>query len=75
MMEKYLQISLHRLNHELNVINKMGFAGYFLITADFVKYAKDSSIPVGPGRGSAAGSLVSYSLGITTIDPEAQATL
>ena len=47
----------------------MGFAGYFLITADFVKYAKDNMIPVGPGRGSAAGSLVSYSLGITTVDP------
>ena len=59
----------NRLNHELNVINKMGFAGYFLITADFVKYAKDNNIPVGPGRGSAAGSLVSYSLGVTTIDP------
>jgi DNA polymerase-3 subunit alpha len=58
-----------RLNHELNVIEQMGFAGYFLITADFVKYAKDNNIPVGPGRGSAAGSLVSYSLGITTIDP------
>ena len=58
-----------RLDHELNVINQMGFAGYFLITADFVKYAKDNNIPVGPGRGSAAGSLVSYSLGITTIDP------
>ena len=58
-----------RLNHELNVIKKMGFAGYFLITADFVKYAKDNMIPVGPGRGSAAGSLVSYSLGITTVDP------
>ncbi|MBT3675521.1 MAG: DNA polymerase III subunit alpha [Candidatus Marinimicrobia bacterium] len=58
-----------RLDHELKVIQKMGFAGYFLITADFVKYAKDKAIPVGPGRGSAAGSLVSYSLGITTIDP------
>ncbi|MBT5439976.1 MAG: DNA polymerase III subunit alpha, partial [Candidatus Marinimicrobia bacterium] len=58
-----------RLDHELRVIEQMGFAGYFLITADFVKYAKDNSIPVGPGRGSAAGSLVSYSLGITTIDP------
>ena len=58
-----------RLNHELGVIEKMGFAGYFLITADFVKYAKDNMIPVGPGRGSAAGSLVSYSLGITTVDP------
>ena len=59
----------HRLDHELGVIKKMGFAGYFLITADFVKYAKDNMIPVGPGRGSAAGSLVSYSLGITTVDP------
>jgi|MDSZ01.3.fsa_nt_gb DNA polymerase-3 subunit alpha len=58
-----------RLDHELSIIQKMGFAGYFLITADFVKYAKDNNIPVGPGRGSAAGSLVSYSLGITTIDP------
>ncbi len=58
-----------RMSHELNVIKNMGFAGYFLITADFVKYAKDSKIPVGPGRGSAAGSLVSYALGITSIDP------
>ncbi len=58
-----------RINHELKVIQNMGFAGYFLITADFVKYAKDSYIPVGPGRGSAAGSIVSYVLGITSIDP------
>ncbi|MFQ6604872.1 MAG: DNA polymerase III subunit alpha [Fidelibacterota bacterium] len=58
-----------RMDHELAVIKKMGFAGYFLITGDFVRYAKDQSIPVGPGRGSAAGSLVSYALGITTIDP------
>jgi len=58
-----------RLKHELGVIKKMGFAGYFLITADFVKYAKNQKIPVGPGRGSAAGSLVSYALDITTIDP------
>ena len=58
-----------RMSHELNVIKNMGFAGYFLITADFVKYAKNSNIPVGPGRGSAAGSLVSYALGITSIDP------
>ena len=58
-----------RLNFELNTIKQMGFAGYFLITADFVKYSKDNQIPVGPGRGSAAGSLVSYGLGITTIDP------
>ena len=47
----------------------MGFAGYFLITADFVQYAKNNKITVGPGRGSAAGSLVSYALGITDIDP------
>ena len=58
-----------RLDHELDVIQKMGFAGYFLITMDFVKYAKDNGIPVGPGRGSAAGSLTSYALNITTIDP------
>ena len=58
-----------RIDHELDVIKNMGFAGYFLITADFVKYAKDTKIPVGPGRGSAAGSIVSYALGITSIDP------
>jgi len=58
-----------RLNHELNVIKKMGYAGYFLITQDFVNYAKEKFIPVGPGRGSAAGSLVAYSTGITDVDP------
>ena len=58
-----------RLDHELEIIEQMGFAGYFLITSDFVNYAKNQNIPVGPGRGSAAGSLVSYALGITTIDP------
>ena len=58
-----------RMSHELDVIKNMGFAGYFLITADFVEYAKKALIPVGPGRGSAAGSLVSYALGITSIDP------
>jgi DNA polymerase-3 subunit alpha len=57
------------MDHELSVIRKMGFAGYFLITADFVRYAKEHDIPVGPGRGSAAGSIVSYALGITSIDP------
>ena len=67
--EDYTDELSKRLDHELNVIKKMGFAGYFLITADFVIYAKDYNIPVGPGRGSAAGSLVSYSLGVTTIDP------
>src|SRR3989338_6939804 len=59
----------HRLNKELDVINAMGFAGYFLIVWDFIKYAKDKKIPVGPGRGSGAGSLVAYSLGITNINP------
>lgn len=58
-----------RLEYELDVIKKMGFPGYFLITHDFVQYAKDNRIPVGPGRGSAAGSLVAYSLGITDLDP------
>lgn len=58
-----------RLSYELDIINKMGFCDYFLIVYDFVKYAKKSDILVGPGRGSAVGSLVSYSLGITDIDP------
>ncbi len=58
-----------RLDHELNVIEKMGFAGYFLIVKDIVDYAKRSGVPVGPGRGSAVGSLVLYSLGITELDP------
>lgn len=58
-----------RLAHELSVIDKMGFTDYFLIVWDFVKYAKKSGIPVGPGRGSAAGSLCAYSLGITDTDP------
>ena len=58
-----------RLQEELAIIRSMGFAGYFLIVADFVNYAKQRQIPVGPGRGSAAGSLVAYALGITNIDP------
>lgn len=58
-----------RLDYELDVINKMGFCNYFLIVYDYVKYAKQNDILVGPGRGSAAGSLVSYSIGITDIDP------
>ena len=60
---------LTRLNYELDVINKMGFCNYFLIVYDYVKYAKQNKILVGPGRGSAAGSLASYTLGITDIDP------
>ena len=58
-----------RLEIELAVISKMGFAGYFLIVADFIKWARANDVPVGPGRGSGAGSLVAYSLGITDIDP------
>jgi DNA polymerase III subunit alpha len=58
-----------RLSSEIAVIQQMKFSGYFLIVWDFVRYAKDNHIPVGPGRGSAAGSLVSYSLAITDIDP------
>ena len=58
-----------RLKYELNIIKNMGYAGYFLITQDFVNYAKENNIPVGPGRGSAAGSLVSYCTNITDVDP------
>ncbi|UCF29883.1 MAG: DNA polymerase III subunit alpha [bacterium] len=58
-----------RLAKELETITEMGFAGYFLIVWDFIRYARDQGIPVGPGRGSAAGSLASYSLGITDINP------
>jgi DNA polymerase-3 subunit alpha len=58
-----------RLDFEVNIIAKMGFAGYFLIVADFIDYARRSDIPVGPGRGSAAGSLTAYCLNITNIDP------
>jgi len=59
----------NRLKTELDVINPMGFAGYFLIVADFIQWAKDHHIPVGPGRGSGAGSIVAYALGITDLDP------
>jgi len=58
-----------RLDLELDVINKMGFPGYFLIVADFIHWARENDIPVGPGRGSGAGSLVAYALGITDLDP------
>lgn len=60
---------LKRLDYELSVIDEMGFNDYFLIVADFIKFAKSKDIPVGPGRGSAAGSLAAYALGITGIDP------
>lgn len=60
---------MDRLNYELETIEKMGFSSYFLVVWDFVKYAKDNGIAVGPGRGSAAGSMVSYLLNITDLDP------
>ena len=63
--EKYIS----RLEYEIDVIDKMGYCSYFLIVQDYVNYAKDHQIPIGPGRGSAAGSLVSYLLGITEVDP------
>lgn len=60
---------LSRLNYEVNTIEKMGYLDYFLIVSEYVKFAKTNHIPVGPGRGSAAGSLVSFALGITSINP------
>lgn len=58
-----------RLNYELDIINQMGFPGYFLIVMDFIRWAKENGVPVGPGRGSGAGSLVAYALNITDLDP------
>ncbi len=66
--EKFEEYS-QRLETELEIILEMGFPGYFLVVADFINYAKSNGIPVGPGRGSAAGSLVAYVLGITEVDP------
>lgn len=77
---RYIEIEAHRgavdremyekrLEHELQVIVQMGFAGYFLIVCDFIRYAKQQGIPVGPGRGSGAGSLAAYALEITDLDP------
>src|SRR5260221_14140751 len=58
-----------RLTREIAIIQQMKFSGYFLIVWDFIRYARENSIPVGPGRGSAAGALVAYAMGITDIDP------
>ncbi|MGJ8620036.1 MAG: DNA polymerase III subunit alpha [Methylophilaceae bacterium] len=66
--EKFEQYK-SRLDFECDIINQMGFPGYFLIVADFINWAKNNGVPVGPGRGSGAGSLVAYSLGITDLDP------
>jgi DNA polymerase-3 subunit alpha len=70
--ERYREVEREvrdRLEMELRVISKMGYSGYFLIVSDFVRFARSKAIPVGPGRGSAAGSLVAYLLGITNLDP------
>jgi DNA polymerase-3 subunit alpha len=64
-----LPVYRQRLDRELDVICEMGFEGYFLIVADFIRWARENAIPVGPGRGSGAGSLVAYALGITNLDP------
>ena len=66
--EEERQPYLERLNYELDIITGMGFAGYFLIVADFIKWAKANEIPVGPGRGSGAGSVVAWALTITDLD-------
>jgi len=63
------EIYTDRLNHEIDIINSMDYASYFLIVSDYIKWAKKNSIPVGPGRGSGAGSLVAYCLDITDLDP------
>ncbi|MGC8652406.1 MAG: DNA polymerase III subunit alpha [Candidatus Kryptoniota bacterium] len=70
--KRYTQITPeieHRFNHEVEIIKKMGFAAYFLVVQDFINNARSMGVRVGPGRGSAAGSIVSYALGITNVDP------
>tara|TARA_B100000886_G_scaffold319641_1_gene260543 strand:+ start:77 stop:3490 length:3414 start_codon:yes stop_codon:yes gene_type:complete len=67
--EELFEIYEDRLSHEINIINSMDYASYFLIVSDYIKWAKKNSIPVGPGRGSGAGSLVAYCLDITDLDP------
>jgi len=67
--EKITKIYEDRLNYEISVITKMKFSGYFLIVSDYIKWAKSNNIPVGPGRGSGAGSLVAWCLSITDLDP------
>ena len=69
MSEEERKVYLDRLDYEVDIIVGMGFPGYFLIVADFIKWAKDNDIPVGPGRGSGAGSLVAWALTITDLDP------
>jgi len=66
---KVREVYSDRLKHEINIINSMNYSSYFLIVSDYIRWAKKNSIPVGPGRGSGAGSLVAYSLDITDLDP------
>ena len=68
-IEQIKKVYEDRLSHEINIINSMNYASYFLIVSDYIKWAKKNFIPVGPGRGSGAGSLVAYSLDITDLDP------
>ena len=63
------EIYQKRLDYELTQIHATGFSSYFLIVADFIQWSKDNDVPVGPGRGSGAGSLVAYAIGITALDP------
>lgn len=67
--EGYPESTLERAEYELRIINRMGYAEYFVVVWDFISYARKQNIPIGPGRGSAAGSLISYALGITDLDP------
>ena len=67
--EKIINLYEDRLAHELSIINSMNYPGYFLIVSDYIRWSKNSNIPVGPGRGSGAGSLVAYCLDITDVDP------
>src|SRR3546814_1370877 len=69
MPDEERQAYVERLDFEVDVITQMGFPGYFLIVADFIKWAKTHDIPVGPGRGSGAGSVVAWALTITDLDP------
>ncbi|HEY3740736.1 MAG TPA: DNA polymerase III subunit alpha [Bryobacteraceae bacterium] len=69
MLKNPLEVYVERLEREISIIQQMKFSGYFLIVWDFIRYAKSAGIPVGPGRGSAAGSLVSFAMRITDIDP------
>ena len=67
--DKQAEVYSDRLQYELGIINDMGFPGYFLIVAEFIKWTKGRGIPVGPGRGSGAGSVVACALLITDLDP------